>query len=126
MAVITTSLNPETQNRQRRRTIYLRRGYFSVCGIKDNERQNMKKITTLSAASLIKVQFFQPKNGCYEFYFGSFAAIYEMFDASEVGCRLEALWAANIDEEHPKATRLCVVSKHKLYRKSQKKSKFAT
>lgn len=80
----------------------------------------MKKLTTLSVASVIRVQFFQPKDGCSEFYFGSFAAIYEMFDASEVGCRLEALWAANIEVGKPKATRLCVVSKHKLYRKSRK------
>lgn len=81
----------------------------------------MKKLTTLSAASLIKVQFFHPKDGgLTEFYFGSLAAIYEMFDVSEIGCRLEALWAANIDETHPKATRSCVISKHKLYRKSRK------
>ena len=81
----------------------------------------MKKLTALSAASLIKVQFFHPKEGgATEFYFGSLAAIYEMFDASEVGCRLEALWAANIEVGKPKATRLCVVSKHKLYRKSRK------
>lgn len=80
----------------------------------------MKKLTTLSVASVIRVQFFQPKDGCSEFYFGSFAAIYEMFDASEVGCRLEALWAANIEVGKPKTTRLCVVSKHKLYRKSRK------
>lgn len=80
----------------------------------------MKKITTLSVASVIRVQFFQPKDGCSEFYFGSFAAIFELFSPEDIGCRLESLWAANIDEEHPKATRLCVVSKHKLYRKSQK------
>ena len=81
----------------------------------------MKKITTLSATSLIKVQFFHPKEGgATEFYFGSLAAIYEMFDAAEIGCRLEALWAANIDEEHPKATRFCVISRRVLYRKSQK------
>lgn len=82
----------------------------------------MKKLTTLSAASLIKVQFFHSKDGgATEFYFGSLAAIYEMFDAAEIGCRLEALWAAGIDEANPKATRLCVISKHSLYRKSQKK-----
>ena len=52
----------------------------------------MKKLTTLSAASLIKVQFFHSKDGgATEFYFGSLAAIYERFDASEIGCRLEAL-----------------------------------
>ena len=81
----------------------------------------MKKITTLSSASLIKVQLFTPtEGGRTEFYFGSLAAIYEMFDASEIGCRLEALWAAGIDETHPKATRLCVISKHTMYRKLQK------
>lgn len=81
----------------------------------------MKKLTTLSAASLIKVQFFHSKDGgATEFYFGSLAAIYEMFDASEIGCRLEALWAAGIDDTHPKATRLCVISKHTMYRKLQK------
>ena len=81
----------------------------------------MKKLTTLSAASLIKVQFFHPKeSGGTEFYFGSLAAIFEMFDTSEIGCRLEALWASNIDEDHPKATRFCVISKHVLYRKSRK------
>ena len=69
----------------------------------------MKKLTTLSAASLIKVQFFHSKDG----------GATEMFDASEIGCRLEALWAANIDEAHPKATRLCVISKHVMYRKSR-------
>ncbi len=81
----------------------------------------MKKLTALSAASLIKVQFFHPKEGgATEFYFGSLAAIYEMFDAAEIGCRLEALWAAGIDDTHPKATRLCVISKHTMYRKLQK------
>ncbi len=80
----------------------------------------MKKLTTLSAASLIKVQFFHSKDGgATEFYFGSLAAIYEMFDASEIGCRLEALWAANIEVGKPKATRLCVISKHPMYRKSR-------
>ena len=45
----------------------------------------MKKLTTLSAASLIKVQFFHSKDGgATEFYFGSLAAIYEMFDASDI------------------------------------------
>ena len=35
----------------------------------------MKKLTALSAASLIKVQFFHPKEGgATEFYFGSLAA----------------------------------------------------
>lgn len=80
----------------------------------------MEKTTSLSTASIIKVHFFNPvSNGCSEFYFGSLAAIFEMFDADEIGCRLEALYSAHIDE-NPKATRFCVISKHVLYRKSQK------
>lgn len=81
----------------------------------------MEKLTTLSTATVIKVQFFHPHAyGGTEFYFGSLAAIFEMFAPSEIGCRLENLWSSNITEEHPKATRFCVISKHKLYRKSQK------
>ena len=80
----------------------------------------MEKTTSLSTSSIIKVYFFYPKpNGRYEFYFGSLAAIYEMFDADEIGCRLEALYSAHIDKKQ-KATCLCVISKHVLYRKSHK------
>lgn len=81
----------------------------------------MKKLTTLSTATVIKVQFFHPQaSGGTEFYFGSLAAIFEMFTPSEIGCRLENLWKSNITEERPKATSSCIISKHPLYRKSHK------
>lgn len=80
----------------------------------------MKKITT---ESIIRVQFLQPvaeHGGQTDFYFGSLAAIYEVFTPEQVGCKLETLWAAKIDALHPKTTPRCVVSKQVLYRKKQK------
>jgi len=81
----------------------------------------MEKITT---ESIIRVQFLQPVSehgGQTDFYFGSLAAIYEVFTPEQVGCKLETLWAAKIDALHPKTTPRCVVSKQVLYRKKQKK-----
>ena len=81
----------------------------------------MEKITT---ESIIRVQFLQPvaeHGGQTDFYFGSLAAIYEVFTPEQVGCKLETLWAAKIDALHPKTTPRCVVSKQVLYRKKQKK-----
>lgn len=81
----------------------------------------MEKITT---ESIIRVQFLQPvaeHGGQADFYFGSLAAIYEVFTPEQVGCKLETLWAAKIDALHPKTTPRCVVSKQVLYRKKQKK-----
>lgn len=80
----------------------------------------MEKITT---ESIIRVQFLQPvaeHGGQTDFYFGSLAAIYEVFTPEQVGCKLETLWAAKIDTLHPKTTPRCVVSKQVLYRKKQK------
>ena len=80
----------------------------------------MEKITT---ESIIRVQFLQPvteHGGQTDFYFGSLAAIYEVFTPEQVGCKLETLWAAKIDALHPKTTPRCVVSKQMLYRKKQK------
>lgn len=79
----------------------------------------MEKITT---ESIIRVQFLQPvaeHGGQTDFYFGSLAAIYEVFTPEQVGCKLETLWAAKIDALHPKTTPRCVVSKQALYRKKQ-------
>lgn len=81
----------------------------------------MEKITT---ESIVRVQFLSPiaeYGGQTDFYFGSLAAIYELFTPEQVGCKLETLWSAKIDALHPKATTKCVVSKQTLYRKKQKK-----
>ena len=81
----------------------------------------MEKITK---ETIIRVQFLNPVaeyGGQTDFYFGSLAAIYELFTPEQVGCKLETLWSAKIDPLHPKATPRCVVSKQVLYRKKQKK-----
>ena len=81
----------------------------------------MEKITK---ETIIRVQFLNPVaeyGGQTDFYFGSLAAIYELFTPEQVGCKLETLWSVKIDPLHPKATPRCVVSKQVLYRKKQKK-----
>lgn len=81
----------------------------------------MEKITT---ESIIRVQFLNPVaeyGGQTDFFFGSLAAIYELFTPEQVGCKLETLWSAKIDTLTPKATTKCVVSKHVLYRKKQQR-----
>lgn len=70
--------------------------------------------------TIIKVSFPIPINGRNEYYFGSLAAIYDMFTPEQIGCKLEALWSAGITTEKPKLTRCCLISKHTLYRKPQK------
>ena len=79
----------------------------------------MEKITT---ENIIRVQFLSPLSehgGLTDFYFGSLAAIYEVFSPEQIGCKLETLWSAKIDQQHPKVTPRCVVSKQVLYRKKQ-------
>lgn len=81
----------------------------------------MEKITK---ESIIRVQFLSPVaeyGGQTDFYFGSLAAIFELFTKEQIGCQLETLWSAKIDTLHPKTTPKCVVSKQVLYRKKQRK-----
>ena len=73
----------------------------------------------ISIETIVRVQFLNPvaeHGGQTDFYFGSLAAIYEVFTPEQIGCKLETLWAAKIDTLHTK----CVVSKQVLYRKKQK------
>ncbi len=71
------------------------------------------------AENIIKVQFIRPINGQTEYYFGSLAAIYDTFTPSQIGCTLHTLWRSGIDENNSKATNNCVISKHKMLRKSK-------
>lgn len=71
--------------------------------------------------NIIKVEFFVPLNGKKEHYFGSLAAIYDVFTPQQIGCKLETLWNAGIEEGKPKSTHHCVISKHKVRRKNRKK-----
>ncbi len=78
----------------------------------------------ISIETIIKVQFLQPRadmGGRSDFYFGSLAAIFEVFSEDDVGCKLNTLWAAKIDVKRPKTTPKCVISKAVLYRKKQRK-----
>lgn len=70
--------------------------------------------------TIIKVNFPIPMNGKNEHYFGSLAAIYDVFTPEQIGCKLEALWSFGITCEKPKLTRTCLISKHVIHRKSQK------
>ncbi len=70
--------------------------------------------------TIIKVNFPIPVNGRHEYYFGSLAAIYDMFTPEQIGCKLEALWSYGISFNKPKLTRTCLISKHPLHRKPQK------
>lgn len=69
--------------------------------------------------NIIKVQFIRPINGQYEFYFGSLAAIYDTFTPAQIGCTLQTLWRCGIDINFSKATSMCIISKHRLLRKSK-------
>lgn len=71
--------------------------------------------------TIIKVSFAIPVNGNNnEYYFGSLAAIYDIFTPEQIGCTLKTLWDAGITIEKPKLTRNCLISKHTLHRKPQK------
>lgn len=71
---------------------------------------------TLNAEQMIRVVFPQPINGQLEYYFGSLAAMYEMFDEEQIGCKLTTLQAARFAY---KATRKCTITKLQLFRKRQ-------
>lgn len=76
----------------------------------------MKKLSE----NIIKVEFFVPICGKKEYFFGSLAAIYDVFTEEQVGCKLETLWNANIEIGKPKSTKNCVVYKHSIVRKPNK------
>ena len=70
---------------------------------------------------IIKVKFPGLVEGEREHYFGSLSAIYDKFTPAQIVCGLETLWKAKIETGNPKRARRCVISKHELFRKSQRK-----
>lgn len=70
--------------------------------------------------NIIKVEFPFPLHGTKEHYFGSLAAIYEVFTPEQIGCRLENLWNAKIEVGKPKKTKKCTIYKHSVLRKKHK------
>lgn len=79
--------------------------------------------TTLPTSTLIIVEFFRKVNGRRVWYFGSLAAIYELFTPEDIGCKLESLWNTDLDYGEYKITKQCVIYKEKLYRKAHKTKK---
>lgn len=79
----------------------------------------------MTVETIIKVEFRDPplREQPYktDFFFGSLAAIYEVFTAEQVGCKVECLWNSSITEQHPYRNKKCVVSRVQLTRKAQKR-----
>lgn len=78
---------------------------------------------TLPTSTLIIVEFFRKMNGRKVWYFGSLAAIYELFTPEQIGCKLETLWNYSLDYGECKITNTCVISKEIIYRKAHKTKK---
>ena len=74
-------------------------------------------------SNVIKVMFQVPVEGKKEHYFGSLSAIYDVFSNEQIGCSLKTLWKAKIEPGKPKKTKKCVVSKHEVHWKEQKRGK---
>ena len=70
-----------------------------------------------SKGNIIKLTF---KHSTREFYFGSLAAIYDMFSVEQIGCAVEVLWAYNIEQGKPFENTKCIISKETLTRKKRK------
>lgn len=70
-----------------------------------------------SKGNIIKLTFKHPRR---EFYFGSLAAIYDMFSVEQIGCAVEVLWAYNIEKGKPFENTQCIISKETLTRKKRR------
>lgn len=79
--------------------------------------------TTLPTSTLIIVEFFRKTNGRKVWYFGSLAAIYELFTPEQIGCKLETLWNDSLGYGEYKITKHCVITKEIMYHKAHKVKK---
>lgn len=79
--------------------------------------------TTLPTSTLIIVEFFRKTNGRKVWYFGSLAAIYELFTPEQIGCTYGSLRVASPDYGEHKITKHCVIYKEIMYRKAHKVKK---
>ena len=74
-------------------------------------------------SNVIKVLFPVAVDGKREYFFGSLAAIYDMFTPYQIGCNLATLWKAGVEPGKPKKTKKCIVSKYEVHRKEQRNKK---
>jgi hypothetical protein len=56
-----------------------------------------------------------------EFFFHSLSAIYEMFTADQVGCKVARLWNIGVSKGTPYVGKLCTVCRASIQRKAQKR-----
>lgn len=67
-------------------------------------------------SSIIKVTFFEPVNGKVDYFFGSLKAIYTVFTKEQIGCKVEALYAARLGAGKRKVTDYCTIEKRTVTR----------
>ena len=56
-----------------------------------------------------------------EFYFHSLAAIYEVFTARQIGCKVTRLWNIGVSHGAPYEGRRCKITKEQILRKTRNK-----
>ena len=68
------------------------------------------------------------KDNGKDLYFGSIAAIYDIFTATDLGVSQSRLYDFDIEEDKPYSNKRCTIRKSKLYRKpgNRKKNKNLT
>ena len=52
-----------------------------------------------------------------EFYFGSLAAIYEVFTAKQIGCKVTRLWNIGVSNGVPYIGRRCSITREQVLKK---------
>lgn len=74
---------------------------------------------------IYKVAFKKRIPGCVfkqrDFYFGSLAAIYDVFDENQIGCKVQELWYGGVSDGYPYKNDLCRITREPLIRKQQRK-----
>lgn len=72
---------------------------------------------------IYRVQFFNRPAGSYteqrEFFFGSLAAIYELFTPEQIGCKVDNLWNIHVSDGVPYVNSLCRITRETLIRKER-------
>lgn len=56
-----------------------------------------------------------------DYFFGSLAAIYDVFDPYQVGCKVENLWNVGVSDGKPYENNLCRITREPLIRKHHRK-----
>lgn len=56
-----------------------------------------------------------------EYFFGSLAAIYDVFSPYQVGCKVENLWNVGVSDGNPYENNLCRITREPFIRKQQRK-----